>query len=164
MIRKNWKRLQPTGLRQALELCKEHAREKRNLSVERIAEEMGEADQWTLYKWIQTGRIPAIKIRAYENTCGIEYVTRWLAASAGKLLIDLPAGHDASAGDMQQLQALLNTAVGQLLKFYAGKIGAADALGPIQQAMEGLAWHRGNVERHAAPQFDFGKEKNEEDV
>jgi hypothetical protein len=36
--RRNWNALQPSSLRQALELCKEYARERRNLSVERIAE------------------------------------------------------------------------------------------------------------------------------
>lgn len=40
-----WKRLRPTSLRHALEACKEHAREVRNLGVERIAEQMGLADR-----------------------------------------------------------------------------------------------------------------------
>ena len=48
--RRNWKRLQPTSLRNALELCKEHARERLNRSVERIADEMGITDHWTVYK------------------------------------------------------------------------------------------------------------------
>lgn len=34
-------------------------KERHNLSVERIAERMGLTDHWTVYKWIQTGRIPA---------------------------------------------------------------------------------------------------------
>lgn len=33
MTRRNWKRIRPHSLRYALELCKEHARERRNLSV-----------------------------------------------------------------------------------------------------------------------------------
>ena len=44
MTRRNWKRIQPTSLRNALELCKDHAKERHNLSVERIAEQMGLAD------------------------------------------------------------------------------------------------------------------------
>lgn len=50
MSRRNWKHIQPTSLRQALELCKDHAKERHNLSVERIAERMGLADHWALYK------------------------------------------------------------------------------------------------------------------
>ena len=80
MTRRNWKRIQPTSLRNALELCKDHAKERHNLSVERVAERMGLTDLWTVYKWIQTGRIPANMIRPYEVACGIDYVTRWLAA------------------------------------------------------------------------------------
>ena len=158
MSRRNWKRIQPTSLRHALELCKDHAKERNNLSVERIAERMGLTDHWTVYKWIQTGRIPANMIRPYEVACGIDYVTRWLAASSGRLLIDIPTGRNASAADMQALQELLNTAVGQLLQFYGGKSPAADTLAAIQQAMEGLAWHRRNVEKHSQPELDFQEE------
>ena len=71
MTRRNWKRIRPHSLRYALELCKEHARERRNLSVERIAELMGLADHWALYKWFQSGRIPANLIRPFEHVCGI---------------------------------------------------------------------------------------------
>ena len=155
MIRRNWKRIQPTSLRNALELCKDFAKERHNLSVERIAESMGLTDHWTVYKWIQSGRIPANMIRPYETACGIDYVTRWLAASSGRLLIDIPTGRKADAADMQALQELLNTAVGQLLQFYGGKAEAGDTLAAIQQAMEGLAWHRGNVQKHAQPELDF---------
>ena len=158
MSRRNWKRIQPTSLRNALELCKDHAKERHNLSVERIAESMGLTDHWTVYKWIQTGRIPANMIRPYETACGIDYVTRWLAASSGRLLIDIPTGRKADAADMQALQELLNTAVGQLLQFYGGKAEANDTLCAIQQAMEALAWHRGNVEKHAQPELDFQEE------
>lgn len=158
MIRRNWKRIQPTSLRQALELCKDHARERLNLSVESIAERMGLTDHWTLYKWFQSGRIPANMIRPFEIACGIDFVTRWLAASAGRLLIEVPTGRAATPTDMQALQELLNTAVGQLLQFHRGKAEAADALAAIQQGMEGLAWHKGNVEKHLQPEFEFTEE------
>jgi len=58
MTKRNWKRVQPSSLRNALELCKDYAKERHNLSVERIADRMGLSDHWTVYKWIQTGRIP----------------------------------------------------------------------------------------------------------
>ncbi|AOE92049.1 hypothetical protein LBM341_03799 (plasmid) [Ralstonia solanacearum] len=60
VTRRNWKRIRPTSLRHALELCKDYAKERHNLSVERIAESMGLADHWTLYKWFQNGRMQAI--------------------------------------------------------------------------------------------------------
>ena len=158
MSRRNWKRVTPNSLRDALRLCKDHALEKKNLSVERIADLMGiTAD--LLYKWLSNGRMPAMLIPSYEHICGIDFVTRWLAASAGRLLISVPTGRKASATDMQTLQEVLNTAVGQLLQFYAGKTEAPDTLAAIQQAMEGLAWHRGNVEKHLTPELDFQEDQ-----
>lgn len=159
MIRRNWKRIQPTSLRQALELCKDHARERHNLSVELIADRMGVPDHWTVYKWIQTGRIPANMIRPYEMACGIDFVTRWIAASAGRLLIEVPTGRAATPADIQALQVLLNTAVGKLLAFHSGETDIAGTLAAIQQGMEGLAWHKGNVEKHLQPEFQFNEDQ-----
>ena len=83
MIRRNWKRIQPSSLRDALRLCKDHALEKKNYSVERIADLMGiTAD--LLYKWLANGRMPASAIPAYELITGINFVTRWLAASTAE--------------------------------------------------------------------------------
>ncbi len=155
MSRRNWKRLQPSSLRHALELCKDYAKEKHNLSVERIAERMGLADHWTLYKWIQNGRMPICLVRAYEAVCGINYATRWLAASGGYLLIDMPTGRNASAEDIQVLQQTLNDAVGLLLQFHAGKGQEADTLAALQQGLEGLAWHHRNIERHLQPELEL---------
>ena len=153
-----WKRAQPISLRDALKMSQQHAKERFNFSIERIAALMGLDDHWALYKWIANARMPAVCIRSYETVCGIDYATRWLAASAGRLLIDIPSGRSAGAADMQALQELLNTAVGQLLQFYGGKAEADNTLTAIQQAMEGLAWHRGNVQKHDQPELDFQEE------
>lgn len=83
-----WKRHHPTSLRAALEGCKEHAREARNLSVERIAAEMGLNDHWSLYKWIESGRFPAVLLPTYQAVCGINLVTRWLANDNIKALVN----------------------------------------------------------------------------
>ena len=157
MTRRNWKRIQPTSLRNALELCKDHAKERHNLSVERIAESMGLTDHWTVYKWIQTGRIPANMIRPYEAACGIDYVTRWLAASSGRLLIDIPTGRGVTAEDILGLHSVMNAAATQILDFYekTPRPEVANVLAAIQEAMQTLAWHRGNVEKHAQPELDF---------
>jgi hypothetical protein len=157
MIRRNWKRTQPTSLRNALELCKEFAREKHNLSVERIAERMGEADHWTLYKWMQTGRIPAVAIPAYEAACGIDFVTRWLAGTSGKLLINVPSGRKLKPNDVSALQESLHSTVSALMDFYNGKAEADATLATVTNALESLAWHKGNVEQHNQPQLDLGE-------
>lgn len=155
MTRRNWNRLQPTSLRHALELCKDFAKEKNNLSVERIAQLSGLTDHWTLYKWIQTGKIPANMIAPFEAVCGVNYVTRWLAISSNKLLIEIPVGRKADAMEMNTLQLCAHEAIGLLLKFYGGESTADDTLAAIQQVMRGLAWHKGNVEKHQQPELGF---------
>lgn len=159
MSRRRWKAVQPTSLRHALELCKDHAREVHNRSVERIADLMGLPDHWALYKWLQNGRMPASCIRPFEQACGIDLVTRWIAASAGRLLVDMPTGKTCKATDIQQLQELLHAAAGGLIDFYAGKAEQDDVLGIIQGAMTALAWHRRNVEQHDNPQLELGAQQ-----
>lgn len=155
MSRKNWKRIQPTSLRHALELCKEFARERHNLSIEQIAERMGLADHWVLYKWIATANMPSRRIRSYENVCGISFASRWLSASAGFLVFDMPVGRLANSDDFTELQSKLNTSVGHLLEFHRGTKNAEETLSSIRSAMEGLAWHHENVCRHKQPEFDL---------
>ena len=155
MNRRRWKNVRPTSLRHALELCKDFAIDAHNKSVQRIADEMGLPDHWALYKWLQTGRMPANLIRPYERVCNCDYVTRWIAASAGRLTIEMPTGRNCTAQDTQALQELLKTAAGKLLAFYAKNSEAEETLASIQAAMEGLAWHRGNVSQTQHPQLEL---------
>ncbi|NWO05351.1 MAG: hypothetical protein HLX50_06530 [Alteromonadaceae bacterium] len=155
MARRTWKTYQPNSLRDALEGCKVYARDKHNLSVERIADLMGLVDHWALYKWLQNGRFPTNLLIPYERACGINLVSRWLAANGGKLLVDIPTGRQADASDIQELQARLHDVTGLLMNFYRGSQNAEDTLAGIQGAMEQLAWHRGNVQQHQQPQFDL---------
>lgn len=157
MTRRNWKKAQPTSLRSAFEMCKEYARDKHNLSVERIAERMGLDDHWMLYKWFQNGRMPAVLIPAYEAACGADFVSRWLANRDGKLLISVPTGRSVNAKDVNELQSALNTAVGSLIEFYESKKSTEETLAILTHALESLAWHRGNVAQHENPQLDLGE-------
>jgi transcriptional regulator with XRE-family HTH domain len=154
---RNWKRVQPNSLRDAMRLCKDHALEKKNYSVERIADLMGiTAD--LLYKWLASGKMPASSIPSYELITGVNFVTRWLAASTGYLMIVMPTGRNASAADMQALQEVLTTAAGKLIQFYANKTDATSTIAAIQQGMEGLASHKLNVEKFQQPEFEFNEE------
>lgn len=154
MAVRNWKRLSPLSLLEAMRLCKDHAREKRSLSVERIAELMGVTPD-ALYKWLGTGRMPANLIPAYEHVCGINYVSRYLAVSAGKLVIDMPTGRAVQPCDTQELQTILNSAVGAILKFATGKVEAQEALAEIQAGMGCLGWHHHNITNSQQPELEL---------
>lgn len=157
-MQRNWKTIQPTGLLHAFRLCKDYARERNNLSVERIAELMGITPD-LLYKWLGTGKMPANLIPTYEHICNVDFVSRWLSISAGKMVISLPSGRQVQAVDVHQLQGLLNDAVGLILNFAAGKATPFETLAAIHAGMAGLAWHKANVEKHATPEFQFGEDE-----
>lgn len=161
MRRRNWKSAQPSSIRQALEWSLEFAKERHNLGVERIAERMGQPNHWALYKWVSEGRMPAVMIPAFEHVCGINLISRWLAATGGKLLVDIPTGRRCSAQDMQELQTVLTATTGALLAFYSGTATAGDTLAAVQAGLEALAWHRGNVAQHEHPQLELGGQDHE---
>lgn len=156
MTRRSWKHRQPGSLRQAMEWNLEHARVKHQRSVDRVADLMGLPSKWALYKWLESGRMPAILIRPFEQACGIDCVTRYIGHSGHKLLIDIPTGKRASGTDINALQASFADAVGLLLRYYDGQAEAEDTLGALYTTMEQLAWHQGTIERHRQPELDFG--------
>ena len=153
MRRRNWKRVNPTSLRHVMELCLEHGREKKNLSVDRVADLMGMASKYTIYKWLENGRMPAVMIRPFEHACGATFITQYIGASAQKLLIDIPAGQPASQDDLLTLQSTLNDAVTLLAQFYKGNLESEEVMAGLTTAMGQLAGHRCNVEKAPAPEL-----------
>ena len=156
MSRRNWKKVQPTSLRHAIELCKDYAKEVHNISVERIAEIMDEESHWTVYGWLRDGSIPSRKILGYQHACRCNFITRWLAHTGGQLIIDMPRGRLLDGDDTHALQNTLNEAVGALLGFAAGRLDADQVGHELSTAIEALAWHRENVARHTQPELEFG--------
>ncbi|WP_295377227.1 hypothetical protein [uncultured Pseudacidovorax sp.] len=154
MNRRSWKTLRPTSLLEALRLCKEHAQAKRQLSVERIADLMGVSHD-SLYKWLATGRMPAILIPAYELACGINYVSVWLATSAGKLVIDMPTGRNVQKREVVDLHMPWSNALQLLCNFYEGRAGREETLSAITAHLEQMAFHHHNVAQFEAPELEF---------
>ena len=156
MSRRDWKRMRANSLVHALRLCKEFAQERHNLSVERIADRMGVTHD-SLYKWLGTGRMPAILVPAYELACGCHYVTDWYGASAGRLVVPMPTGRAVGEADLLAVNSSCATALDLLKAFYADPASAdpkatSDALyAHLQQ----VAFHHHNVARYAAPELDF---------
>lgn len=161
MSRRRWKTRVPTNLRQAMAWCLDYAREVHNLSVEGIATKMALANHWSIYKWIENGRMPAVLIPAYEAACGIDFVSRFLAGAGGHLVVEIPNGKTCDAQDVMQLQGELSGAIKSLTDFYSGKQTAEDTLAQLKAAMQGLAYHHRNVEQHPHPELPLGVEDDE---
>ena len=155
--RKFWKAYQPTSCRDALHQCKAYAQEARNLSVERIADQMGLPDHWALYKWIESGRFPFVLIPAYESACGINLPSRWLAATQRRLLVDMPVGRAATEDDLVQLGTGFQQAVQLLSDFYKsnGATDPAPVLAALRSHLESVAHHHLNVAGFSQPELDF---------
>jgi hypothetical protein len=148
--------VQPTSLRHAYELSIHHAREKLNRSVEQIADLMGEASHFTLYKWLASGRMPVAKIRAFEHACGIDYVTRYLAHGAGYLVFKMPTGRKAKHRELNELSRFAHEVLAMLIDFQESPANAASVAAAITGLMEDLAHQKGNVEKHHQPELLLG--------
>ena len=158
MSRRNWKRVQPRDLRDALDLCTEYAREKYNRSVDNISDEMGLSSKFTLYKWISDCSMPIRLVRPFENACGIDFVSRWGVISTGKLVIDVPKGRKGTPEDIQTLLAVTHESNGAVMQFYDNKISMEEALSAIQTALENTAWHKVNIEKYRQPELPFDED------
>lgn len=157
MTRRNWKRVHPSSTIDALRLCKEYALEKKNLSIERIADRMG-ASHDSLYKWLATGRMPLISLIAYELACGCHFCTEFLAASAGKLVVDIPSGRAGNTASMVELNTGFAEALQLLTNFYANPANTdpAETVAALTRHLQEVAYHQANVLHSTAPELDFG--------
>ena len=153
MARINWKRKRARSLRHGMELCIAHAKDQHNRSVESIAEIMGEASHWNLYKWLESGRMPAVKIRSFETACGADFVTQYLAYSANKLVIDMPTGRKAEHRELTELSAYANKVMTMLIDFNQGRLEQQETAEALTTLIEDLAHQRGNIQKHQQPEL-----------
>lgn len=144
----------PTSLRAAFEADKANALARHRLNVERLAELMATTPA-TLYKWLETDAMPVNRLAAWEHITRSDCVVRYLAASGHKVVIDIPHGHAADATDVQGLQTTLNSAVGALLDFHAGRLDRDACIAAITGGLEVLAWHRENVRKNDQPELEL---------
>jgi hypothetical protein len=152
MSRRNWRQYRASSLSDALRACKDFAHERKNLSVERIADLMSVTAD-VLYKWLATGRMPANYIPTYEYVCGANFVSDWLANSAGRLVIPMPTGKACKARDVARLQQVLHETVGALMAFYEEKSEAPACQAALMAGMEALGWHHVNVAKTNQPEL-----------
>ena len=108
-----------------------------------------------MYKWLHTGCIPANLIRPYESACGIDYVTRWIAASTDKMLVDIPTGRRLEGTDVVALHNGFGAALQLLTDFYASKADPEATIAALTAHLQDVAWHRANVAQFSAPELDF---------
>lgn len=136
-----------------MEACIEFARERHQLSIERIADRMGLPSHWALYKWMQSGSMPIRLIPAFEHACGCQFFTRYLCTAAHLLAVEMPTGRRTAAVDIALVQTQCAEAVTALIEFTAGQRSQPDTLAALTTAMEALATERGHVEKSHQPEL-----------
>lgn len=154
---RNWNRVVPRNTLEAMRLCKDYAKAKRNLSVERIADRMGVSAD-SLYAWLGNGKMHLCLVQSYEHHCGCHFISDHLAHAQGKLVVTVPAGRAMQDTDMLKMHGSFSQTMALLAKFYDGKADAAETLNALTEHMQTAAWHRGNVEKHLQPELDFTTE------
>lgn len=148
----NWKKVRPTSVCNAMRLCKDYALAVHRRKVDTIAELMGETAD-NLYKWMANGRMPAILIPAFEHACGVDYLSRYLASTNHRIVIDIPRGRAPTETEVSDLQEASAECVRHLVRFYKGKALAEEVLDAIAHALRHLAWHQANVQKQTSPEL-----------
>jgi hypothetical protein len=154
--RRNWRTVRPTSLVHALRLSTEYAQDRHHLSAARVADRMGVGLD-CLYKWLATGKLPAVQIPAFELACGCSFVSTWLAISAGKYVIDQPKGSQLKESDLVEFNTSFAAALQLLNDFHKGDADAETTLAALQAHVEKTAWHHANVAAHRNPELEFGE-------
>lgn len=154
MSKRNWKREKPYSITKALALTKQHGINEKNMSVERIADRLGENGD-LLYKWIANGTMPVKKVIAFEEVCGINFLTQYLANSQGFLLVKAPSGRKAEHKDLAEFQLFMTEVAALIIRSMQGSCNAQEAIDAIKVLMEDLAFYQKNVAKMGLPQAEL---------
>ena len=119
----------------AIRACLHVAKTERYQGIGEIADAM-QVSRDVLYKWAQTGRIPATEIPSFERACADVALTRCLAAAQGYLLV--PVAIDAPVDQLRLAQVHQHVAEAMLAAVEVDN-NAVAAVRSITKAINSLA-------------------------
>lgn len=137
---------------EATQLCLEFAMRKHNRGTKRVADLMG-VKLDTLYKYLAEDRMPIGLVSAFENACGVTYVTEYMCAQAHLLAVEMPAGRKLTPTDVMQLQKHFSEVAALLISFHENAVEGDETAAALTCLMGELGWHRANVERCIQPEL-----------
>ena len=103
--------------------------------------------------------MPINKVIAFEEACGISFVTQYLAHSQGYLLVPAPTGRKAQHKDLTELQLFMTEVTALLIKSNEGLCSSTETIDGIKTLMEDLAFHQRNVAVTEQPQTELSLEE-----
>lgn len=154
MRKRNWKRLQANCMDEAVQLCTEHAAQVLRRPAKVIADLMG-VELKTYYRWLADNSMPVHRLRQFETFCGAHYLSDYLAVASGRVVITIPSGRGAKAGDLAEVHAAFSEAMAALGRFYQDRTGVDEAVAAVNATLTQLVWQRENVAKHATPELDL---------
>ena len=100
-----------------------------------------------------TSRIPLVVVPTYEQACRGNFASVWLAASAGKLVIDMPAGRKAEFTDVMNGNSSCAAAPAAAHRFLRRPTTRClvEVCAPATSALEGADMRSPDPRRRAAP-------------
>lgn len=122
----------------AIRDCLHVAKTERYQGIGEIADAM-QVSRDVLYKWAQTGRIPATEIPSFERACADVALTRCLVAAQGYLLV--PVAIDAPVDQLRLAQVHQHVAEAMLaaVEVDNNAVAAGAAVRSITKAINSLA-------------------------
>lgn len=129
-------------IRSAINECLDYAKRVLYRDVASLAELMSLDNKWVLFKWVETGRIPAVLIPAFEAACGCNALSRCLAKEGGSMTIPAPTGRFARVASSTETHLLVTTAIATAIAAEINASKAGEAVRAINGAIESLAWLR----------------------
>lgn len=154
MVIRNWKNYRPSSMQDAIRACKDFALEKKRLSVSGICTLLA-TNEDTLYKWMSTGRMPVCVVPQFEMVCGTHFVSDFLSASAGRLVLPMPKGRKPTDAELMAVNSNWANAMTGLAKFYADptSVDTTVLLSQLRGHLEEVTFHHTNVARFEQPEL-----------
>lgn len=137
-------------------MCKDYAKAKHNLSVERIADIMG-LTPGRLYQHLDNGDMPFNRVRSFQLACKCNFVTQYMAHGDDCILIKRPKGKKVSDEKMLHFNATFSKALNELTEFMTNHQNPEAVIAALNEHLEHTAWHCVNVQKVAQPELDFGE-------
>lgn len=122
----------------AIDSCIAHAKLELYRDIGDVAEAAG-VNKWVLYKWVQTGKVPAVHIPAFERACGVTHLSKCLAGASGQLVIQAPRPDGYSQLDWAKAQWEVAKAMAEAAAAALDPEKNKDALRAVNLAMDALA-------------------------
>ena len=127
-----------SAIQVALRNCLNTVKKTHYLGINDVADVM-KVSRDVLYKWVQTGRIPACHIADFEDACSDTSLSRTLAAAQGYLLVPNAPGVTVQHSGVVHTHSLVATAMLAATVALNESERSEQAVRAISQAIDGLA-------------------------